>query len=217
MIGLRDRRAVAIVTVMYGERQRRRSIELDPRGGHEPPRRCCAWPGCEAEGAYRAPKSRDELRSFRWFCLEHVRDYNRAWDFFAGMSQGEIEAYLREDVTWHRPTWSFGAAAQASGNWRWQDPFGAFTDAESGVNGARSRSEGEGRRGGGPAAARTVRMLAVLDLGPETTTLVELKRRYKELAKRHHPDLNGGDKRSEERLKRINEAYTYLLDSGLFA
>ena len=48
-------------------------------------------------------------------------------------------------------------------------------------------------------------------------TLAELKRRYKPLAKKHHPDLHGGDQAAEERLKPINEAYTYLLEQRLYA
>ena len=39
------------------------------------------------------------------------------------------------------------------------------------------------------------------------TTLEAVKTRYKELAKRHHPDANGGDRAAEERLKTINLAY----------
>ena len=74
------------------------------------------------------------------------------------------------------------------------------------------------RNGTGKSSGRskTERMLAVLDLPPDAT-VVELKARYKQLAKRHHPDLNGGDKKAEERLKLINEAYTYLRNSELFA
>ena len=41
-------------------------------------------------------------------------------------------------------------------------------------------------------------------------TLDEVKTRYKELAKRHHPDANGGDRAAEERLKTINLAYAAL-------
>ena len=42
------------------------------------------------------------------------------------------------------------------------------------------------------------------------TTLDAVKLRYKELAKRHHPDANGGSRESEERLKTINLAYATL-------
>jgi len=46
-------------------------------------------------------------------------------------------------------------------------------------------------------------------------TLHEVKARYKELVKRHHPDTNGGDKEAEERLKLINQAYTTLKNTML--
>ena len=42
------------------------------------------------------------------------------------------------------------------------------------------------------------------------TTLDAVKTRYKELAKRHHPDVHGGDRAAEERLKTINLAYAAL-------
>jgi len=176
-------------------------------------RRSCDWPGCEVAGDYRAPKSRDDLRSFFHFCLDHVRDYNRGWDFFSGMDQSEIEAYLREDVTWHRPTWPMGnGTPRHSDGWRWQDPFGVFIDG-SGTGGTHGASEWD-RRGHG--RSQTERMLAVLELEPGVTQQ-ELKARYKQLVKRHHPDVNGGDKKAEERLKLINEAYTYLRDRELLA
>jgi DnaJ-domain-containing protein 1 len=176
-------------------------------------RRDCDWPGCAVAGDYRAPKSRDDLRSFFHFCLDHVRDYNRAWDFFSGMDQSEIEAYLREDVTWHRPTWPMGnGQPRNSDGWRWQDPFGVFIDG-SGTGGTHGASEWD-RHGRG--RSQTERMLAVLELDPGVTQQ-ELKARYKQLVKRHHPDVNGGSKKAEERLKLINEAYTYLRDRELLA
>jgi curved DNA-binding protein CbpA len=52
----------------------------------------------------------------------------------------------------------------------------------------------------------------VLDLSLPVT-LLEVKARYKQLVKRHHPDANGGDKAAEERLKIINEAYATLRHS----
>jgi DnaJ-domain-containing protein 1 len=186
--------------------------ELDLSDVQAPPRRPCDWPACRLGGDYRAPKSRERLREFFYFCLEHVRAYNRAWDFFAGMSQAEIESYLREDVTWHRPTWPLGSQHEPVTGWRWQDPYHLFLNGE-GLNGAQGASEWDRR----PATqGKTARMLAVLELAPGATR-AELKARYKQLAKRHHPDLHGGDKRAEERLKLINEAYTYLLDSDHFA
>ena len=68
----------------------------------------CDMPGCGAPGEYRAPKSRSHLTEYWWFCLEHVRAYNAAWDFYKGMSPGEIEAQLRADTAWQRPSWPLG-------------------------------------------------------------------------------------------------------------
>lgn len=198
---------------MRSQRKRAPDLELELHGFRQRARYVCDWPGCDLAGDYRAPKSRENLRSFFHFCLEHVRDYNRGWDFFSGMSQSEIESYLREDVTWHRPTWPLGNGMPQNGDgWRWQDPFHLFVNG-SGTHGTHGASEWDRRSTRGN---KTLRMLAVLDLPPDTTSH-ELKARYKQLAKLHHPDLNGGDKKSEERLKLINEAYTYLRNSELLA
>lgn len=166
---------------------------------------CCAWPGCTAAGDYPAPQSQRELRAFIWFCLEHVREYNKNWNYFAGMNEHEIEAHRRADTTWHRPSWRFGTG-HVDETSRFRDPFGFFRDADP-AGGAR-----EGAAGGpvGKAAA----MLAVLDL-EAGFTLEELKRRYKTLVKRHHPDLHNGCRIAEERLKEINAAYTYLVANQL--
>jgi DnaJ domain len=185
------------------EHERRDALRLKGVGGGMP-RRCCAWPGCDSEGDYRAPRSRDRLREFQWLCLEHVREFNRSWDFFAGMSQSEIDGHRRDDVTWHRPTWRYGTAFGFTD--RWRDVFGLF---------------GEEARGAGPRRparprSKAEEMMSRLELA-DGFTLAELKRRYKRLAKQHHPDLHGGDKAAEERLKLINEAYTYLVEQRLYA
>jgi len=183
--------------------------EFERRAG-----RVCDWPDCDAVGEYRAPRDRHRLRDFFHFCLDHVRAYNQGWDFFSGMTRCEIEAYLREDVTWHRPTWPLGTAEPRGEGWRWQDPYGVFMNG-SGTNGTHGASEWDGSARRRPEG-KTERMLRVLDLSAEATR-ADLKARYKQLVKRHHPDLHGGDRKAEERLKLINEAYTYLLDREQFA
>ena len=140
---------------------------LESAGFEQRPRRGCDWPGCAAAPATTARRARaTRLREFYHFCLEHVRAYNRAWDFFAGMSQAEIEAYLREDVTWHRPTWPLGNGSPRQPDaWRWQDPYELFLNG-AGTNGTHGASEWDRR----PARlGRTERMLAVLDLPPDVT------------------------------------------------
>ena len=184
------------------EHQRGEALRLKPCAEGARPR-CCAWPGCDAEGVYRAPTSRERLREYQFLCLDHIREFNRRWDFFAGMNTSQIEAHQRADATWHRPSWRFGTASGPES--RWGDPFGLFGD------GHHAQTERPQR-----PPTKAERMMAVLDLA-EGFTLDELKARYKSLAKQHHPDLHGGDKAAEERLKAINEAYTFLREQQLYA
>ena len=187
-------------------RQRRdeRRPDLDPPPLQPAAVRPCAWPGCTAEGAFRAPRSRSELRAYQWLCLEHIRAFNQSWDFFRGMSTDDIERHRRADVTWHRPTWRNGAPVQ-SFSFTLHDPLGLFGDETPDPSPPPRR-----------LATKTEEMLKRLGLDARAE-LADVKRRYKSLVKRHHPDLHGGDRRAEERLKLINEAYTYLLHCGAFA
>lgn len=162
----------------------------------------CDHPECEAPGRFPAPKARDRLREYWWLCLEHVRAYNAGWNFHAGMSAAEIEAERRRDTVWRRPTWRFaGQARHGMEGLRIDDPFELF-----GMAGTRAE---EPRSCRWPPGSREARALAVLDLDGDVT-LADVKARRRALAKRYHPDANGGCKRAEERLKRINEAYMTL-------
>ncbi len=182
--------------------ERLEAVRLERPGGEGEERVCC-WPGCERAGRYPAPRSRERLRDFIWFCLEHVREYNREWDYFAGMSAEEIDAHRFRDFTWHRPSWPFGVGFDPLRT-RFRDAHGIF--------------DGGDERTTGPAnglAGKALEMAARLGLEPGFT-LGQLKERYKSLAKKYHPDLNGSCRESEERLKLINEAYTYLLGQRLY-
>ena len=158
----------------------------------------CAWKGCDAAGKFKAPSGRYALRDYIWFCLDHVREYNLQWDYFAGMNADEIERHRRHDATWHRPTWQLGSNTH-HGQPQWGDPFGIFGDYWP---------QGTDKKEP-PADAKTLAMMNVLEL-PQNYSEADLKNQYKLMAKRHHPDLHGGDKIAEERLKRVNEAYTHL-------
>ena len=165
--------------------------------------RCCEHAGCTSEGLYRAPKSRDKLNDYYVFCLDHVRDYNRSWDYYRGMSQHEIEAHIRYDTVWQRPTWPLGNFGTA----RSGDPLSAIRDG-FGFFAERQRAEEKAREDWRPRTAEE-KALSVLGLRPPMS-LAEIKSRYKELVKRLHPDANGGDKGAEEQLKVINQAYSTL-------
>jgi hypothetical protein len=83
--------------------------------------RGCEWPGCGAHGEFRAPRARDRLTEYFWFCLDHVRDYNAGWNYYQGMSEDEIEADIRADTArrrQHAPrTSSAGRARRRAGPW----------------------------------------------------------------------------------------------------
>ncbi len=51
---------------------------------------------------------------------------------------------------------------------------------------------------------------------PRGASQDEIRKSYRRLARKYHPDLNPGDKAAEDRLKDINVAYTYLLEQGTF-
>jgi hypothetical protein len=174
------------------------------------PVRPCDHPGCDAGGDFRAPKSRLQLNTYHWFCLEHVRAYNSAWNYYAGMNDAEIEAEIRRATVWDRPSWRLGQLHAPAHGARMRDPFGFYNggDNRKEHNGA---PRGNGRHAGSAAHVASAReqALAVFDLEPPFTA-VRLKARYKVLVKQHHPDAHGGDKASEEKLKIINQAYATL-------
>jgi len=170
-----------------------------------PPSRLCDHPGCEAGGEFRAPRSRLELNHYYWFCLEHVRGYNAAWNYYAGMSEIEIEAEIRRDTVWQRPSWKLGQRHGPAYEARINDPLGLY-----GKDGQQQRRNGKhGPDVTSRAASAREQALAVFEIDlPFTQT--GLKARYKVLVKLHHPDSHGGDKDAEEKLKIINQAYTTL-------
>jgi DnaJ-domain-containing protein 1 len=178
----------------------------EPKPG---PDRVCEVEGCMQAAEYPAPRNRDELRDYYWFCLEHVQAYNRAWDFFAGMSAAEVERFRIEAITGHRPTWKLGDRHfQAFMQGQVRDGFNFFGNGDT-------AGDAPGQAGAnGPVDSKTRKALAELDL-EGSVTLQEVKMRYKQLVKRYHPDANGGDKAAEERFKSINEAYSLLKSSGL--
>lgn len=195
-----------------GGRRRRRAVPpLDSFSAETAtPRRTCDHPGCDKEGTHRAPKDRS-LRTYYWFCLEHVQAYNKSWNYYEGMTEADIERDIRLSACWDRPTWPLGKGATWGDRFdpaNLHDPLGVFAE-----DAAQTRAQAEAEhprpprhREDGPRA----RALRILDLD-EPVTLATLKDRYKALCKRYHPDANGGDKEAEERFKVVNEAYHTLV------
>lgn len=166
----------------------------------------CDHPGCAEPGKFRAPRSRTELTNFYWFCLDHVREYNAAWNYYADMDDAAVEAEIRKDMVWQRPTWPMGTRPGANGP-QFHDPLSLLGE---GAMDPRADREAHVQMQNLTAAERQA--LSVLGLVAPITK-ADIKQRYKRLAKSLHPDANGGDKRAEDRLKSVNHAYTTLRDS----
>ncbi len=172
----------------------------------------CEWPGCKNKGPHRAPKGRENSREYWHFCLDHVREYNQSYNFFSGMNAEAVARYQKDALTGHRPTWKMGAnggvkkgaEAEIDGAF---DPFSMFGE----INGRVSWRKGPEAP---KAETRKVmnaerKALQVMGLGPNAT-LADVKVKYKALVKQHHPDANGGDRSTEDRLIEIIKAYNYL-------
>ena len=176
-----------------------------PRGGLP----MCQWPGCACEATHRAPKGRMRENEYWRFCLEHVREYNHSYNYFAGMSDDAVARYQKEDVIGHRPTWRMGFNG---GTDRYYgggaaDPFEVLREFGAGPS-ARVRND-KPREEARPV--RNAERKAFDTLGLEIDAAApEIKARFKELVKRHHPDANGGDRSLEDRLREIIQAYNYL-------
>lgn len=182
---------------------RRRAKPLTATDGPKPHQRVCEAPGCRLVGEFRAPRARDRLNEYRWFCLEHVRDYNKKWDYFAGLDADQIEQHIRADTTWRRPVWPLGARRNGGSYTNLKDPLGLADDAGLGE---KPPPRYDGSEQLTPAERNA---LDVLELSWPLTR-ANVKSRYKELVKMHHPDANGGAREAEEKLKEINAAYSTL-------
>jgi hypothetical protein len=179
----------------------------------------CQWKGCSKPGPYRAPKGRGHDGEYYHFCIDHVRHYNATYNYFDGMSDAEVRDFQKDAITGHRPTWKVGENAwshgtrEGSSSARRPDRAGAH-DAGAFFAWRAKRSSDEGP--GGRRKLRPIerKSLEALHL-TEAATKNEIKARFKELVKLHHPDANGGDTRTEDKLRDIIQAYNYLKQAGL--
>lgn len=175
----------------------------------------CAVPGCAEPGEFKAPltaSSFDGPGAWRWMCLEHVREHNARYNYFAGMTSDEIEAAQSPVAGWDPSSRAFAHAgadpAPAWGDFR--DPL----DAISGRFGRRFRGGAEPQHSRFSGAEQ--RALDVLGLATDTD-LHTVRKRYSELVRRYHPDRNGGDRRHEGKLGQVLEAWQLLRKATAFA
>jgi len=163
----------------------------------------CDSPGCEVPGDFRAPMGRLREGQYFCFCLAHVREYNHSYNYFNGMSDEAVARYLKDAEVGHRPTWAMGAKRGSTvGGAKRAEPFTA-------AYGRPRRAAPAGRSTPRRLSPVSLRALEALDLD-EAASAESITARYKELVKRHHPDANGGDRSSEEKLREIIHAYKTL-------
>lgn len=164
----------------------------------------CDMPGCHCDGIHKAPKHRG-LNEYYYFCTEHIREYNNAWDYFEGMAEHEVQDHLNKSVYGFRPTWRYDNFQNMEDNLR------AKTSDFAGSEQAEFGSGNFHENASDPLAQNTkaVEAMAIMGLEPPMD-LSTIKETYKKLAKKHHPDLNRDDAQAEEKLKKINIAYTIL-------
>ena len=179
----------------------------------------CQRDGCDQPGVHRAPVGRNAEGQFFLFCFEHVKEYNKGYNYFSGLSDTEISRYQKEAITGHRPTWTIGVnkaakngpahghvrSGTAGAQQRIRDPFG-FVNAGRGRD---PRLEPRARK------LKTLEAKAFDTLGLHANATAEdIKTAYKALVKKHHPDANGGDRGSEDRFRAVIQAYQLLKQAG---
>jgi DnaJ domain len=139
--------------------------------------RMCDQQGCGKPGDFPAPKAPNSDAKW-WFCAEHVAEYNKGWDYFAGLTAEEAQARAAEEAR-------NAAGFKSSGHWEWSQA------GEDGLT---------------PAERSAFR---ALDLDP-TASSDEIKKRYRELAKMFHPDVNIGDAAALVKFQAVQSAYDAL-------
>ena len=161
----------------------------------------CQWNKCRNVGKYRAPTERDNIKNFKWLCEKHIVLFNKNWNYFEGMSENEIQKFIKSDLTWHRPTQKFGASDNFF-NILWNnalnDKFNFFFKENNSIN-KKINSLSE----------KDKDALKIMELELSADWLA-IQKKFKTLVKKFHPDKHAGNKQYEDKLKKITLAYSHL-------
>ena len=161
----------------------------------------CEWDNCKQIGKFKAPLEKDNSKDYRWLCEDHIKLFNKNWNYFDGMDQNEIENFIKSDLTWHRPTQKFGSSDNFF-NILWNNALnGKFVFFKRGkvINGFNGRKLNE----------KDKDAFKIMELEINTSWPI-IQKKFKTLVKKLHPDRNAGNKELENKLKKITLAYSHL-------
>ena len=167
----------------------------------------CDYDACFEHGKYKAPKSRIKLDDYFFFCLKHVTEYNKSWNFYKGLTVDQIELSMRKDIIWDRPSWPLKG-----------DPSNIISQLNDFISGDYSLFEKDRDFQTFPKneikyenlTPEENKSISILGLSMPIS-VDEIKKKYKKLVKIFHPDVNDNNKEAEKQFKKINEAYKTLL------
>jgi len=161
----------------------------------------CDWNNCFELGDYKAPIEKDNSKNYRLLCLKHIKEFNKNWNYFAGMNDAEVVDFLKSDITWHKPTQGFSSSDnffKVLWNNTLNDGFDDSKFKDHFENSKKFKFD-----------HNDIKAFSILGI---TVGLKwdKIQIKFKKLVKKFHPDINSGDKKFEEKLKVITLAYTQL-------
>ena len=160
----------------------------------------CDWKNCVQIGSYKAPFEKDNSKKYRLLCLEHIKIFNKKWNYFSDMTDQEVEYFIKSDLTWHKPTKSFSSSDNFF-NILWSNAL------EDKSNIFKSTDFNEYKK---TQLSNTDRdALDIMELKYDARW-EEIQKQFKTLVKKFHPDKNLGNKQFEDKLKKITLAYSHL-------
>jgi len=160
----------------------------------------CDWNNCKKVGNYKAPIEKDNSKKFKLLCLEHIKIFNKKWNYFANMTNEEIEYFIKSDLTWHKPTKSFNSSENFF-NILWNNAL------EDKLNIFESSNFKNFKKDKLTSTDRDA--LDIMGLKYEAKW-EEIQKKFKSLVKKYHPDKNLGSRKFEDKLKKITLAYSKL-------
>ena len=158
----------------------------------------CEWSKCNKLGEFRAPVEKDNSKKYRMLCLEHIKEFNKNWNYFSGMNDQQIIEFIKSDMIWHKPTQSFSS----SDNFfkiLWNN---ALKDEAQKFNNLDHMKKFR-------FTIQDFQAFTILNI-PVGVEWKKIQEQFKKLVKKLHPDMNAGNKKFEDKLKVVTLAYNQL-------